>query len=300
MLLRLEGMNTLVTGSKGFIGKHLVSVLQKEGATVLEIDLEKGIDLTNWKQLNEFLKNERQIDVIFHLAAIVFIPYAFKNPRITYKVNTFGTLNMLEIAKEMNVNKFVFASTYVYGPPQYLPIDEKHPIQATNPYTRSKIIAEELCKGYHEEYGLNCIILRPFNIYGKGQNKDFLIPYIIDQLPSEKIVLKDPNPLRDYVYIDDVISAYIKAATYGSKGFEIFNIGTGVSYSVKEIVDRVLHLSKRKIKVTYTSETRKNEIMNTVANIKKANEKLGWQPRIDIDAGLSRMLKDSENSKGAS
>ncbi len=290
---QLEGMNTLVTGSEGFVGKHLVSTLRGEHANVLEIDSKKGIDLTNWKQLKDYLKSEQQIDVIFHLAAIVFVPYAVRNPRITYKVNTFGTLNMLDIAKEMNVNKFVFASTYVYGHPKYLPIDENHPIRSTNPYTHSKIIAEELCRVYHEEYGLTCIIMRPFNIYGSGQSKDFLIPRVIDQLSSKKIVLKDPNPMRDYIYIDDMISAYNKAAAYESKEFEIFNIGAGISYSVKDIVDRAIDLSQKEVEVTYTNETRKNEIMNTVANIQKAKEKLGWQPRIDINNGLSMVIQDS-------
>jgi len=284
-------MHTVVTGSEGFVGKHLVSKLREKGAEVLELDLKKGIDLTNWKQLSDFLKNKNQIDVIFHLAAIVFVPYAVKNPRITYQVNTYGTLNMLEIAREMNIDKFILASTYVYGHPQYVPIDEKHLVQATNPYTHSKILAEELCKSYNKEYGMNCTILRPFNIYGSGQSRDFLIPKIVDQLSSGKIILKDPNPKRDYVYIDDVISAYINAAMYSSQGFDIFNIGSGVSYSVKEIVDRIIDISNNDVKITFTQESRKNEIMNTVANIKKAKEKLGWQPKFDIDAGLSTLLR---------
>jgi len=284
-------MNTLVTGSEGFVGRKLVNSLEEEAANVLKIDLNDGIDITNWKQLNDYLKRETNIDVIFHLAAIVFVPYTIINPGITYKTNILGTLNMLEIAREMNIKKFVFASTYVYGTPKYLPIDETHPIQVTTPYHRSKIIGEELCKGYYEDYGLNCIVLRPFNIYGNGQSKDFLIPHIIDQLPSGKIELKDPDPMRDYIYIDDVISAYISTITYDSRGFDVFNIGTGVSYSVKEIVDRVVNLSQKEIEVTYNSEKRKMEIENSVANIKKANELLGWQPKIDINEGLSRMLK---------
>ncbi len=287
-------MNTLVTGSEGFIGKQLVSSLKEKEASVEEIDIKKGIDLTNWGQLYDFIKTMPHIDVLFHLAAIVFIPYSFKNPRTTYTTNMMGTLNMLEIARTLDIKKFVFASTYVYGWPQYLPIDENHPIQAISPYNQSKILGEELCKGYHNDYGLQCIILRPFNIYGTGQNKDFLIPSIIAQLPSKKITLENPKPMRDYVYIDDIVSAYIKAATYDVKGVEIFNIGAGVSYSVKEIADKIISLSQNKeVTVSYTYKTRENEIMNIVADIQKAKEKMKWQPTIDIDGGLSKLLKEA-------
>jgi UDP-glucose 4-epimerase len=283
-MLKFKEMNALVTGSEGFIGKQLVNSLKRKGVIVKEIDVKNGIDLTNWEQLHNFIKTTSHFDVIIHLAAIVFIPYSFINPRITYTTNTMGTLNMLEVARTLDVKKFIFASSYVYGTPQYLPIDENHPIHAISPYNRSKIIAEELCKGYNEDYGLNCIILRPFNIYGTGQNKDFLIPSIIAQLPSNKIILENPNPMRDYLYIDDVVSAYIKAIQYSVKGIEIFNIGAGVSYSVKEIVDKIISLvQKREVKVSYMYKTRENEIANIVANIQ-------WQPTIDIDKGLSKLL----------
>ena len=291
--MKLKGLKSLVTGSEGFVGRHLVSSLKQKGAEVLEIDVQKGVDLTKNKQIDDYIKNTSSLDIIFHLAAIVFVPYSFKNPWITYKTNLLGTLNMLEIARKMDVKKFVFASSYVYGTPKYLPIDENHPLQANSPYNRSKIIGEELCRGYYEEYGCKCIILRPFNIYGIGQNKQFLIPEIIDQLQFNKIVLRDPNPKRDYVYIDDVVSAYIKVAINDFFGFETFNIGTGCSYSVKEIVDKIIKLSKKKeVVINYTNKKRENEINNIVANIQKAKDKLSWQPLIDINKGLSLILKE--------
>ena len=287
-------MRALVTGSKGFIGTHLVSSLKEHDITVEEIDIKIGIDLTNWEQLHDFIKNTSKIDVIFHLGAIVFVPFSLKNPRITYTTNIVGTLNLLEVARLYDVKKVIFASTYIYGQPQYLPIDENHPIQAISPYNRSKILGEELCKGYHHDYGVNCIILRPFNIYGTGQNKDFLIPSIIAQLPSKKITLENPKPKRDYVYIDDVISAYLKAASYNGKGVETFNIGSGVSYSVEEIVNKIITLAQKKdTMVSYTHKTRENEIMEIVADIQKAKEKLNWVPKTDLDSGLLTMLKEN-------
>jgi len=287
-------MRALVTGSKGFIGTHLVSSLKEHDINVEEIDIKMGIDLTNWEQLLDFIKNTSKIDVIFHLGAIVFVPFSLKNPRITYTTNIVGTLNLLEVARLYDVKKVIFASTYIYGQPQYLPIDENHPIQAISPYNRSKILGEELCKGYHHDYGVNCIILRPFNIYGTGQNKDFLIPSIIAQLPSKKITLENPKPKRDYVYIDDVISAYLKAASYNGKGVETFNIGSGVSYSVEEIVNKIITLAQKKdTMVSYTHKTRENEIMEIVADIQKAKEKLNWVPKTDLDSGLLTMLKEN-------
>jgi len=287
-------MNALVTGSKGFIGRYLVSSLKENKVDVQEIDIKAGIDLTNWEHLYNFIKDISKIDVLFHLGAIVYVPFSLINPRMTYITNVVGTLNLLEIARIFDIKKFIFASTYVYGEPNYLPIDENHPIQAISPYNRSKILGEELCKGYQQDYGLNCIILRPFNIYGIGQNKEFLIPSILAQLPSKKIILENPNPKRDYIYIDDMVSAYMKAATYDEKGFDTFNIGTGVSYSVKEIVDKIITISQTKdLTISYTHKIRENEISNIVADITKARKKLKWQPKIDIDRGLLALLKQN-------
>jgi len=292
--LKLNELNILVTGSQGFVGTHLVNALKRKDVSVKEIDIKNGIDITNWTQLYNNIKTLSHIDVLFHLAAIVFIPFSFKNPRITYTVNTMGTLYMLEIARILDIKKFIFASSYVYGLPHYLPIDEHHPINVKSPYNRSKILGEELCKGYHEDYGLKCIILRPFNIYGKGQNEDFVIPSIIAQLPSNKIILENPNPKRDYVYVDDVVSAYIKTINYEARDMDIFNIGSGMSYSVNEIVGKIIHLAKRnKVTVSYTHKERKSEINNIIADIRKAKEKMNWQPTIDIDKGLSKMIKNS-------
>jgi len=283
----------LVTGSEGFVGRRLVHALKSQGSSVIELDVKNRVDLTNWEQLQDHLKNVTTVDVIIHLAAVVFIPFSFENPRLTYTTNILGTAHMLELARLKHAKRFVFASSYVYGPPQYLPVDEKHPVKAVSPYHRSKIIGEQLCQEYHENYGLSCIILRPFNIYGSGQNKKFLIPQIIDQLPSKKIVLQDPNPKRDYVYIDDVISAYVKTTIYEGTGYDIFNIGSGQSFSVREIVDKVLAVSHAKdVTVRFTHHKREHEIMDIVADIRKAKDQLKWQPTIDINKGLSLTLKE--------
>ena len=289
--MTLIGKRILVTGSSGFVGKDLVAELKREDAEVLTLTDHDGrrIDIRDWQRVTRITNEIRNIDIVYHLAAITSVPFSFENPGETYAVNVLGTLNILELCRSCNADKIVFASSYVYGQPQYLPIDEKHPLQPTNPYARSKILGEELCRAYNTDFGVKCIILRPFNIYGVGQGKNFLVPSIIAQLQCGKIELKDPEPKRDFIYISDIIDAYIKAGEFNGD-FDVFNIGYGRSYSVKEIVDKIIYLYGKDVKVKYSGERRKNEIMDTIANIKKAKEKLGWKPRVEIDKGLSNLL----------
>jgi UDP-glucose 4-epimerase len=289
--MKLNGKRVLVTGSSGFIGKYLVDELKRQDADVLTLAEHDGrrIDIRDQQRVKGITNEIRNIDIVYHLAAITSVPFSFENPGETYEVNVLGTLNILELCRLCNAESIVFASSYVYGQPQYMPIDEEHPLQPTNPYARSKILGEELCRAYNTDFGLKCIILRPFNIYGVGQNKNFLIPSIIAQLRYGKIELKDSDPKRDFIYISDIIDAYIKAGEF--KGdFEVFNIGYGKSYSVKEITEKIVQLYGKDVKINYKNERRKNEIMDTVADIRKAKEKLGWEPSVDIDAGLKSML----------
>ena len=287
--MSIRGRRILVTGSGGFVGKHLVGELRKQRLEVMGIDIQSGIDIRNWDQV----KNIEGIDIVYHLAAMMYVPFSWKNPYIVYEVNVLGTLNILEYCRIHDVKKIVFASSYLYGNPKYLPIDEKQPIALINPYARSKKIAEDLCQGYSEDFGLNCIILRFFNIYGPGQNESFLIPTIIKQLKKGNIELDDPKPKRDFLYIKDAVEAYVNAGEYNDSNFEIFNIGSGVSYSVDEIVKKLIDISGREIMVNYRNKRRKNEIMNVIADIKKAKEKLGWNPKIGIDDGLRTTMMES-------
>ena len=288
-MMSFRGRRILVTGSGGFVGRHLVGELRKQRLEVMGIDIQSGIDIRNWDQV----KNIEDIDIVYHLAAMMYVPFSWKKPYIVYEVNVLGTLNILEYCRIHDVKKIVFASSYLYGKPKYLPIDEKQPIALINPYARSKKIAEDLCQGYSEDFGLNCIILRFFNIYGPGQKESFLIPTIIKQLKKGNIELDDPKPKRDFLYIKDAVEAYVNAGEYNDSNFEIFNIGSGVSYSVDEIVKKLIDISGREIIVNYRNKRRKNEIMNVIADIKKAKEKLGWNPKIGIDDGLRTTMMES-------
>ena len=287
--MNLKGKGILVTGSSGFVGSHLVEELKRHNMEVVTLTDPEGhrIDVRDWQKIK---KIDDDIDMVYHLAAKTYVPFSFENPRETYEVNVLGTLNMLELCRLRGVEKIVFVSSYVYGQPRYLPIDEKHPVQPTNPYMRSKVLGEELCRAYNNDFGIKCIIFRPFNIYGIGQSSDFLIPSIISQLQDGKVILKDPEPKRDYIYVSDLISALIKAEKFNGD-FEIFNIGCGKSYSVKEIVDKIVQLYGKEVKINYKRERRKNEIIDVVADIGKAKTKLGWELRVSFEEGLKRCVQ---------
>jgi UDP-glucose 4-epimerase len=279
-------MKIILTGSCGFVGKHLKKKLTNLNYKVIELDIVSGIDITNFEQIT----NIGQFDVLIHLAAKTYVPDSYVHSRQFYFVNTVGTINMLELCKIHNA-KIIFISSYVYGIPDYIPIDEEHSVSALNPYAQSKIIGEELCKGYHRDFDIPVIIFRPFNIYGKGQNENFLIPKIIKQInETPKVKLRDPRPKRDFIYIDDVVNAYCKAIEYNKSNFEVFNIGSGISCSVKEIAETLISLSSKNIPLEFSGEERNNEVLDTVADISKIKYKLNWQPEVSIKEGLHNII----------
>lgn len=288
----LNGKRILLTGAEGFVGRHLADALRKRNATVLPLSDERGnfVDVRHWDSVEAAASRLVPVDMVYHLAALMFVPLSFEHPREIYDVNVLGTLNVLELCRIRRVSKFIFASSYVYGRPQYLPVDEGHPLQPASPYARSKVLAESLCEAYSIDHGLDCLMMRFFNLYGEGQSEDFLIPSILRQLASGIVKLKDPEPRRDYLYIDDAVDAYVRAGEYEGTGFEIFNLGFGRSYAVDDIARRVSRAWGLEVKITYEHERRREEIMDVVADITKARRLLGWHPKVDFDEGLSRYV----------
>jgi nucleoside-diphosphate-sugar epimerase len=280
-----SGGHIIVTGSSGFVGKPLVKRLRREGYAVIDWDIQQGTDVTNWDQI----KGVGHFEAIIHLAARIPDPDFSVDSRALYRDNVLGTVNALELAKLCRA-KMIFASTYVYGTPQYLPIDEDHPTVAFNSYGQSKLLGEALCNSYHRDFALNVIIMRPFNIYGLEQKGNFLIPHIIRSLKTGTVILKDPEPRRDFVHVDDVIEAYVRAVAYVDSGFEVFNIGCGKSYSVAEVVEIFRRCSQKDFSVHYDMERRKYEIPDTIADVRKAGAFLRWAPRVDMETGISSIL----------
>lgn len=282
-------MKILITGYYGFIGSYLLKKLQQTDHELLLADIANGTDICDWEQVKKF----NDVDVIVHLANLSFVPASYEQPKKFYETNYLSTLNMLELCR-INGARLIFFSSYMYGHPQYQPIDENHPIQAFNPYSQTKVICESLCEGYNRDFKIPITIFRPFNIYGSGQNPDFIVPSIIQQAKTGKIVIKDDRPKRDYIHVEDIIDAVMTSIEIKSEDSMLrkYNLGTGISHSVKEIVEMVQGLFETKIEYLCTHEIRPNDVLDTVADITKIENELNWIPKISIQEGLRRMVKN--------
>ncbi len=279
-------MIVAITGSRGFVGTKLVQSLRRLELEIIEIDLALGHDLTKWDTLSKV----GYFDVLIHLAARTFVPESFVHPASFYETNVTGSLHALELCRKYE-SKIIFTSSYVYGSPKYIPINELHPLNATNPYAQSKILGEELCHAYHRDFDIPAIIFRPFNAYGKGQNDNFLIPSIIKQAYSGKVMLKDPRPRRDFIFIDDLVDAYTKAINADFSKVEIFNLGSGISTSIQELAQLITENMRMDFSVVFSNEQRKNEILETRADISKSRKLLKWNPGISMEKGISMILR---------
>ncbi len=280
-------MKILITGYSGFIGGYLQKRLENSTHELVLADITNGINICDWQQV----KVIEAVDVIVHLANLTFVPASYENPKKFYETNYLSTLNMLELCR-INKSRLIYFSSYVYGHPQYQPIDEQHPIQAFNPYSQTKVICESLCEGYNRDFNVPITIFRPFNVYGTGQNPDFLIPSIIQQAKNAKITIKDDRPKRDYINVLDIVEAIIAAIETVQITNEIhtYNLGTGLSYSVREIVEIVRGFFNSEIDYLCTNEFRQNDVLDTIADISRIKKELNWSPKITIREGLKKML----------
>lgn len=285
--------NILVTGSKGFIGRRLVSELKRSGDfNVYEYDIDKG-DIS--KELLCF----EGVHHVFHTAAKTFIPRSWEDPFDFYGTNIMGTLNVLEFCRKQK-SRLTYISAYVYGQPERLPIQETHPLKADNPYMHSKIMAESLCEFYSVNYGVKVTVLRPFNVFGPGQGGNFLIPSIIAKLFDKKvkaIEVEDLSPRRDYLYIDDLIEVLALTINMKKDHSVIYNAGSGISMSVEEILNIILKASGIKKPIVSKNRRRKNEVMDVVADISKIKKELGWKPKITFSEGIKIVLEDYRRQK---
>ena len=274
-----------VTGSSGFIGKNVCISLRRNGYNVVEIDSERGFDI---RVINNF-SSLPDYDVIVHLAARSFVPDSFKEPLDFYQTNINGTLNVLESARQKKAN-VIFFSSYLYGTPKYLPVDENHELRPHNPYANSKLIGEKLCEAYFNDFNLSTTVFRPFNIYGNDQNGNFLIPTILSQLENEEVHLLDSIPKRDYIHVSDVVSAISCAIDANLNGYECFNLGSGKSFSVEHIAKALMEISKSEANLVFSNSARKSEVLDCYADITKTVEMLNWKPQVSIKQGLEQII----------
>ena len=289
--------NILITGSKGFVGENICkSYLNNKYNLITDNHKDKSQkDITKIEYFDNY---GDKIDVVIHLAAKTSINDSLTDPYETYYINIVGTLNVLEFAKRKNITNFIFLSTYVYGEPQYLPIDENHPINPHSPYNKSKIIAESLCEDYSKIFGINVVILRPFYLYGYNRKKNTLIRSILDQINTNEILkLSSDKTSRDFLYISDFIELLNKILNRFPSGCNIYNIGSGTSYTITEISRKIANLLNKKIRICYDGSIRKQDINEMVADITKISKEFDWNPKIDIDQGLTLTIKKSKEKK---
>ena len=269
----------LVTGSRGFIGKQLIKKLKKS-EVLIDCIGSKRIDLKN---IEEVMKLNAS-DVVVHLGGKTTKGLEWDE---YFNNNVLGTLNILEYCITKKIKKMIFVSSYVYGNPKYLPIDEEHPIDPHNAYTKSKYLAEQLCEFYAKNSDLNIIILRPFNIFGKTLPNGFLITNLLKSIQTnEKVTIFNKDSKRDFLHIDDFVDIVLKIKDCDFK-FEVFNVGSGKSYSFNEVIKKIEKISIKKLNLQY-EEDKESFIGEITADISKLNNKIKWVSKISFDEGLQK------------
>jgi len=317
----LSGKSVLVTGAGGFIGSHLAESLVRQGSRVRALVHYNAMgNIANLNYVDNKTRAEMEIvfgdiqdgnfceraskgtDVVFHLAALIGIPYSYVAPFSYVQTNIVGTLNLLNSALKNGVGLFLHTSTSeVYGTAIYKPIDENHPLQGQSPYSASKIGADKIVESYCRSFDLNAVTLRPFNTYGPRQSARAVIPTILTQaLHSNKIHIGSLEPKRDLTYVSDTVEAYLKAAISDNLKGETIHFGTGKFYSVREIIEATSGILDKEFVIISEKERirpEKSEVMELLCNNTKAKTLLKWRPRIGLDEGLRAVLAFLERAR---
>jgi NAD dependent epimerase/dehydratase len=323
--MNLNKKKVLVTGADGFIGSHLVERLLEEGCTVKAFCYYNSFNSWGWldtlpaekvKQLEIFTGDIRDpngvrtamkgCDVVFHLAALIAIPFSYHSPDSYIDTNVKGTLNIVQAAKDLEIERVLVTSTSeVYGTAHYIPIDEKHPRQPQSPYSASKIGADCIAESFYRSFNLPLIIVRPFNTYGPRQSARAVIPTIITQLLKGKkeILLGDLKPTRDFLFVKDTVEGFVEIAKAESLIGEDCNIATQSEISVRDLAQELISQINPEAKII-TEEERIRPEISEVFRLYGANEKIskhtGWKQKYSLQQGLAATIewfKNEENLK---
>jgi len=303
----------LITGAGGFIGSHLVEFLVKEGFGVkafvrynsknywgwledLEIRDEIEIITGDIRDFDSVYNAIRGSDIVFHLAALIGIPYSYISPKAYIETNITGTYNVLEISKELGVEQILVTSTSeTYGTAQYDPIDENHPMEGQSPYSATKIAADQLAISYYRSFNLPVKIVRPFNTYGPRQSARAIIPTAAIQILSGKTELKLGNltPTRDLTFVKDTCKGFYEIYRSNKLFGEITNIGMGDEISIKNLVIKIANIIEKEIEIITDEERvrpKDSEVERLCCENKKLIENTNWKPDYDLDKGLKETI----------
>jgi len=314
--MELKGKRVLLTGACGFIGSHLAQRLVEEGCSLrafvyynsfgsygwledlpAEILSEIDIFMGDVRDPNGVRTAMKDIDVVFHLAALIGIPYSYHSPDSYVDTNVKGTLNILQAARDEGVEKILVTSTSeVYGTALYAPIDEKHPRQGQSPYSATKIGADVMAESFYRSFEMPVTIVRPFNTYGLRQSARAVIPSIITQLLADKseIKLGSLSPKRDMVFVKDTAEGFLRIAKCDNTSGEEINIATGEEISIGELADTLVNIINPDAKIV-TDEARirpeKSEVMRLMGDNSKLYELTGFKPETSLKDGLNQTVE---------
>lgn len=320
----IAGRTVLVTGAGGFIGSHLAEELARRGAKVrafvhynsrgshgwldeTEPELKRGIEIaagciTDAGRVRDAM---RDCEIVFHLAALIGIPYSYSAPASYVQTNVVGTMNVLDACREYGISRLVHTSTSeVYGTAQYAPIDEKHPLNAQSPYAATKTAADQLVLSYECTFGIPAVVVRPFNTFGPRQSPRAIIPTVLGQLlaGADEIRVGSLHPTRDFNFVSNTVDGFIAAAEAPENSVigEVFNLGSGREISIGDLIPLCMKVAGREARIVSQAERvrpGKSEVERLIADATKAERVLGYKPRVGLEEGLRLTLDALASSR---
>ncbi len=312
--MTLQGKRALVTGAGGFIASHLAESLVRAGVRTRGlVHYNSRGDEGQLAWLDPEVRCQLEVlpgdvrdrscvrqavegcDLVFHLAALIGIPYSYRAPQSYVETNVLGTLNVLEACRDCRVGRLLCTSTSeVYGTARYTPIDEHHPLQAQSPYAATKIAADQLARSYHASFGLPVVIVRPFNTFGPRQSARAVIPTILAQaLVGDRLALGNTSPVRDFLFVADNVQGFLAAAEAPGVEGEVLNLASGASVTVGQVVELAGKLLGRTLQVHTDPRRRRpdqSEVLQLIGSAAKAAKQTGWRAAVSLEEGLAATL----------
>jgi dTDP-glucose 4,6-dehydratase len=313
-----ENKSILVTGAGGFIGSHLAERLVREGAKVTALVHYNALGSQGWLQSSP-LQKEMDIvagdicdpgfmqsimegqQIVFHLAALIAIPYSYVAPESYVRTNVMGTLNVLQAARRCGTERVLHTSTSeVYGTALYVPIDEKHPLQGQSPYSASKIGADKMAESFHLSFDTPVVTVRPFNTFGPRQSARAVIPTILSQiLTRDEVKLGSLTPTRDLNYVDNTVEGYLAAGSHPAAIGRTISFGSGVEISIADLAALIARIVGKDVPIREDDQRlrpSKSEVERLLADNTLAHKILGWSPTTDLETGLTRTIEWFRNN----